>query len=116
MTMRARSVLSNLCFALGGLFVCFSCAGVISLSFPGGGFVPLLVFTGLVWLCRYLRTEPLSFRSSTPTTLLGWFLAISVGAGFLLGYLYHLLWLQILAILAAVTCQLRRDLLVMRGA
>jgi hypothetical protein len=109
MSMRTRSFLSNLCFALGALFVCFAWGGVLRLSFPGGGFVALLVFTAVVWLSAYIRTRPPSLRPITRATLLDWLLDIPVGGGSLVAYLYHIVWLQVLLVLVVVGYQFCRD-------
>ncbi len=114
MSLRKRSILSNVCFAAGGLFVCLVSGGFLSLSFPGGGFLPLLVLNGLLGLAAYVRTRGPSFRSIMHSTPGDWLLGIPLACCFLAGYVYHLVSLQIVSLVIAVAGQMRREFAAIR--
>lgn len=113
--MRVRSTLSNLCFMAAGLFVCLVWEGLVRLSFPGAGFLPLLLFTAVVWFCGYIRARQPSLRSITSVTLVDWLLAIPLGGGLLVAFLCHMLWLQVVVLLAVFLYQMRRDFAFIRN-
>jgi len=114
MRMRTRSILSSLFFAAGMLCVCLSREWFLSLSFPGGGFLPLLAFMGLIYFAGYIRNQPPSFRAIVHSTPADWLVGIPLAACLLAGYIYHILWLQVLVLIIVVAGQLRRDFAAIR--
>jgi hypothetical protein len=93
MSLQTRSILSNLCFAAGALYLCIS----------RGGLLPCAVFIGLLCLSAYIRTRPPGLRSlGRRSKLVHCFLAIPLIACFWAGYFYHLVWLQVIVLLIAI--------------
>jgi hypothetical protein len=115
MSLRGRSILANLCFMAGGLFVCLVGGGLVSLSFPGEGFLPLLVLAGLLGLDKYVRTRHPSFDSIMHLTLGDLVFGIPLAGCFLAGYFYHVVWLQVVALVIVVAGQVCREFAAIRN-